>query len=180
MPVCVLQIFEDHSYHLVRFGVLDQARGALENQITNHLLTVAQLFDQVLQNGCEVLLEGHKLLAKQICYDFDGSERNFEVDIRNELVNVGEEGSRVFFSKLGFVWWSYLLGEQFFDLFHGHSPILPLIILVETFDGVFWQKSENESIAWVDRMTTFGHFCNYLLNLATLLSSGLVGLLATC
>ena len=72
MPIRVLQILKDHKDHLVRFRVLDQAGGAFEDEITNDLLTVAQLFYEMPQNGRKVFLERHELFAEQVCDNFDG------------------------------------------------------------------------------------------------------------
>ena len=130
MPIRVLQILKDHKDHLVRFRVLDQAGGAFEDEITNDLLTVAQLFYEMPQNGRKVFLERHELFAEQVCDNFDGRKWNFEVDIWDEFVDVCQESCRIFLLKLGLIWRCNLLREQLFNLFHRNSAIFPLVILI--------------------------------------------------
>ena len=70
----MLQILEDHKDHLVRFGVMDQARGAFENEIPYDLLAVAQLLNKMPQDGRKVFLKRYELFAEQVCHNFDGGE----------------------------------------------------------------------------------------------------------
>ena len=100
MPVSVLQVLDDLASEGHRFAPVDQIAAAVHDHVTYDLLAIAELFNQVAQEAGEVDLQIDKILLQEHSHDFDGGEGDFEVYIRDELVDEAQEGRCCLFAEL--------------------------------------------------------------------------------
>ena len=76
------------------FILRNQVVAAFHDHISHNLLAIAELLNQVAQQGRKVHLWAQQVLLQHDRHDLDRGQRDLKVDVRDELLNEAKEGVR--------------------------------------------------------------------------------------